>query len=82
VSIDSPGRGYDPTMTVEEESDEPNEYGFAGGATAPEPERTTEPIEEVQGESIAVPAGDLTGAASNALDDITHAEDAQSDESR
>jgi hypothetical protein len=69
-------------MTVESESDKPNEFGFAGGATAPQPERTAESADEADVESIAVPSGDLTGAASNALDDITHAEDAQSEESK
>jgi hypothetical protein len=61
-------------MTVESESDQPNEFGFGGGATAPQP-RTDQPREEPDGESIAVPAGDLTGAVSNALDDISHDED-------
>ena len=53
------------------ESDQPNEYGFAGGATAPEPMRTPEPIEEVDAESIAVPAGDVTGAITEAIDELT-----------
>jgi hypothetical protein len=47
------------------ESDEPNEFGFAGGATAPQPEPDTE---ENAGESIAVPAGDLTGAIVAAME--------------
>jgi hypothetical protein len=58
-------------MTAESESNQPNEYGFAGGATAPEPEKRTEPIEEVDGESVAVPAGDLTGAITEAIDELT-----------
>ena len=62
-------------MTVESESDQPNEFGFAGGATAPQPEPDRRPAAEVDGESIAVPAGDLTGAVSNALDDISHDDD-------
>lgn len=62
------------------EPHEPNEHGFAGGATMPEPtadrdaelatDATTEPIrqtEAVDGEGIAVPAGDLTGAVSEAI---------------
>jgi hypothetical protein len=52
----------------EQEEDEPNQFGFAGGATAPEPEE--EPAEGF-GESIAVPAGDLTGAISEAIDEAT-----------
>jgi hypothetical protein len=63
-------------MTAESESNQPNEYGFAGGATAPQPQRTPEPNEEVDGESVAVPAGDLTGAITEALDELTeHDED-------
>jgi hypothetical protein len=63
-------------MTAESESDQPNEYGFAGGATAPQPQRTPEPTEEVDGESVAVPAGDLTGAITEAIDELTeHDED-------
>jgi len=54
------------------EHDEPNEYGFAGGATAPEPERGTG---EGLGESIAVPAGDLTEAISEAIDEATTRDD-------
>jgi hypothetical protein len=53
------------------ETDKPNEFGFSGGATAPEPEPETRPVEEVDGESIAVPGGDLTGAISNAIDEAT-----------
>ncbi|MEV6597400.1 hypothetical protein AB0M36_11115 [Actinoplanes sp. NPDC051346] len=67
-------------MTVESEEHRPNEHGFAGAATAPEPARTTEPAESgervepaerVDGESIAVPAGDITGAVSAAIEDAT-----------
>jgi hypothetical protein len=48
------------------ESDEPNEFGFAGDATAPQPEPET--ADEGFGESIAVPAGDLTGAIVAAME--------------
>jgi hypothetical protein len=61
------------------ESDQPNEYGFAGGATAPEPEPESKPIEEVDGESIAVPAGDITGAVTAAIDDMTQRDDDKDD---
>ncbi|MFI5889424.1 hypothetical protein ACIA5D_04810 [Actinoplanes sp. NPDC051513] len=58
-------------MTSERETNQPNEYGFSGGATAPEPEADARPIEEVDGESVAVPAGDLTGAISEAIEEAT-----------
>ena len=53
------------------ETDQPNEFGFSGGATAPEPEPDPRPTEEVDGESIAVPSGDLTGAITRAIDEVT-----------
>jgi hypothetical protein len=56
------------TTSRETEQDEPNEFGFAGGATAPQPEK--EP-DEGYGESIAIPAGDLTGAVSDAIEEAT-----------
>jgi hypothetical protein len=66
-------------MTSESrETDQPNEFGFAGGDTAPEPEPDHRPIEDVDGESIAVPAGDLTGAITHAIEEATerhHEED-------
>jgi hypothetical protein len=62
-------------MTVESEEPQPNEYGFGGGATAPQPEPTRESIEEVEGESIAVPAGDITGAVSDAIEDMSYNDD-------
>jgi hypothetical protein len=64
-------------MTVESESDQPNEFGFAGGATAPQPKPTGESIEEVEGESIAVPASDITGAITEAIDELTEHNDDQ-----
>jgi hypothetical protein len=60
-----------------QETDEPNEFGFSGGATAPEPERTG--AEDNYGESIAVPAGDLTGAITGAIEE-TIGEDETEDE--
>jgi hypothetical protein len=62
-------------MTVESEEPQPNEFGFAGGATAPEPEPTRESREEVEGESIAIPSGDLTGAVSDAIEDLSSGDD-------
>jgi hypothetical protein len=64
-------------MSVESESDQPNEWGFGGAATAPEPQPTRESTEEVEGESIAVPAGDITGAVNDAMEDVSHGDDAQ-----
>ena len=50
------------------EHDEPNEYGFSGGATGPEPGPGDTSPGDAYGESIAVPAGDLTGAITAALE--------------
>jgi hypothetical protein len=59
-------------MSAESRNNEPNEFGFSGGATAPEPDRERESPAEAEGENIAVPSGDLTGALSDGLDDMTH----------
>jgi len=53
-------------MTDESGANEPNEFGFAGDPTTPEP-RKPEPAEEVDGESIAVP-GDAFGALEELTD--------------
>ena len=55
-----------------QQGDKPNEFGFAGDATAPQPDR--EQGESV-GESVAVPAGDLTGAVTGAIDEATTGDD-------
>ncbi|MEU4562057.1 hypothetical protein AB0F72_27045 [Actinoplanes sp. NPDC023936] len=52
-------------------TNEPNEFGFAGGATAPEPERTSESRLHDEVEAIAVPSGDITGAITEAIDEMT-----------
>jgi hypothetical protein len=62
-------------MTVESEENRPNEYGFAGDGTAPEPERTRSSADEVDGEDIAVPAGDLTGSITGAIDEAIDRDD-------
>ncbi|MEV4537196.1 hypothetical protein AB0J82_25795 [Asanoa sp. NPDC049518] len=49
-----------------EEPNEPNEFGFAGGATGPEPNLSDDEVSE--GEEIAVPAGDITGAIVSAIE--------------
>ncbi|MDY7084627.1 MAG: hypothetical protein SYR96_05925 [Actinomycetota bacterium] len=56
------------TSSQQQEHDEPNEYGFGGGATAPEPQPGAE---ESYGEKIAVPADDLTGAITGAVEEAT-----------
>ncbi|MBG0561580.1 hypothetical protein [Actinoplanes aureus] len=61
-----------PPQDQSREANEPNEFGFAGEGTAPQPE----PIGAVDGESIAVPAGDLTGAITEAIEELSdHDED-------
>ncbi|MEV8507500.1 hypothetical protein AB0368_22155 [Actinoplanes sp. NPDC051475] len=62
-------------MTDASEEHRPNEFGFSGGATAPSPEREPERTEGVDGEAIAVPAGDITGAVSHAIEDATTRDD-------
>ncbi|MEV4812351.1 hypothetical protein [Micromonospora avicenniae] len=47
--------------------DEPNEYGFAGGATAPEPPPGGRADEQDRAEQVAVPGDDLTEPAAEAL---------------
>ena len=60
-------------MTDASEEHRPNDYAFSGGATAPEPE--PESAGDVNGEDIAVPAGDITGAVSHAIEDATTRDD-------
>lgn len=63
-------------MTVESESNRPNEFGFAGDGTAPQPEPEHRPAGEVDGERIAIPSDDLTGAISDGIDQATQGDDA------
>jgi hypothetical protein len=51
--------------------DEPNEYGFSGGATAPEPQPGAKPDEQDLAEEVAVPGDDLTAPATEALAEET-----------
>ncbi|WP_432953645.1 hypothetical protein [Micromonospora haikouensis] len=51
--------------------DEPNEYGFAGGATAPEPPAGGRPDEQDLAEEVAVPGDDLTEPFSDAVSEET-----------
>jgi hypothetical protein len=64
-------------MTAESESNQPNESGYAGEATAPQPEPDRKPAEEVEAERIAVPSDDLTGAVSDGIDAATQGDDAR-----
>jgi len=62
-------------MTTEAESPEPNESGFAGEGTAPEPDTERRPAEEINAERIAIPSEDLTGAISDGIDQATRGDD-------
>ncbi|GAA1834295.1 hypothetical protein GCM10009682_60800 [Luedemannella flava] len=57
------------------EVNEPNEYGFSGEGTTPEPEPDQEDQLHAEAEAIAVPSDDLTDPLSNALLDLTGADD-------
>jgi hypothetical protein len=63
---------------TDRETNEPNEYGFAGGATGPEPEQEPDSAREAEGEGIAVPSGDLTGAIAGAMDNAAEDDDDRS----
>jgi hypothetical protein len=66
-------------MTVEPESkpNQPNEFGFAGDATAPQPEPERDPADRVDAERVAVPSDDLTGAISDGIENATQGDDAK-----
>jgi hypothetical protein len=52
--------------------DQPNEWGFAGEGTAPQPAHdTTAEREEDLAEQVAVPGDDLTTELSEALGEVT-----------
>ncbi|MFY1692547.1 hypothetical protein [Plantactinospora sp. WMMB782] len=57
--------------------DEPNEYGFAGDVTLPEPERPhkRDAVEE-EAEEVAVPGSDLSREFREALADSDQVDDA------
>ena len=57
-------------MNAANASNEPNEFGFAGAATTPQP-TPDDPADELDEGSVAVPADDLTGAISGAITDAT-----------
>jgi hypothetical protein len=64
----------DRSSAHEEYQNEPNDAGFAGDPSVPTPQREPDtgdhPFGDVDGESIAVPAGDLTGPITDALEGI------------
>jgi hypothetical protein len=65
--------------------DEPNEFGFAGEATVPQPERPhrrNQADEEDEAEEVAVPGDDLTEGLTESLDDDQLSEDNQSQDPR
>ena len=62
--------------------DEPNEYGFAGDATAPEPPPGARPDEQDKIEEIAVPADDLTEPYSDAVYETEETEEEREAEHR
>ena len=61
-------------MTEANASNEPNEFGFAGAATTPQP-TPDDPADELDEGSVAVPADDLTGAISGAIAGATTPDD-------
>jgi hypothetical protein len=63
-------------MTGRSESNQPNEFGYAGDGTAPQPEPDHKPAEQVDAERIAVPSDDLTGGISDGIDAATQGDDA------
>lgn len=65
------------------ETNQPNEYGYAGGASTPEPGQAhPDATTETDAERVAVPAGDLTGAISDGIDDAAHPDDTDDDTGR
>jgi len=53
-----------------DEPNEPNEDGFAGDPTTPQPDPGPDDAALAEGESIAVPSGDLTGPITEALENL------------
>ncbi|MEU4618759.1 hypothetical protein AB0G04_02105 [Actinoplanes sp. NPDC023801] len=55
------------------QQNEPNEFGFAGDATGPEPRPDQD--RNTFGEDIAVPADDLTAPLTRTLEEATNSSD-------
>ncbi|WP_200208039.1 hypothetical protein [Micromonospora coerulea] len=62
--------------------DEPNEFGFSGGATAPEPPPGGRPDEQDRIEEIAVPGDDFTEPFADALEETEETEEERAAERR
>ncbi|GAA3761198.1 hypothetical protein GCM10022225_53540 [Plantactinospora mayteni] len=63
--------------------DEPNEYGFAGDVTLPEPERPHKrDVVEEEAEDVAVPGSDLSREFQEALADSDQVDEADEGEER
>ncbi|WP_405089640.1 hypothetical protein OG767_18105 [Micromonospora sp. NBC_01392] len=62
--------------------DEPNEYGFAGGATAPEPPPGGHADEQDRAEWVAVPGDDLTEPFADALEETEDGADRRAERHR
>ena len=61
----------------------PDEYGFAGDATAGGPADIDEaPVRDTAGERAAVPAGDLPASIGDGIDELTHSGNAREDDPR
>ncbi|WP_319462847.1 hypothetical protein [Micromonospora sp. RTP1Z1] len=62
--------------------DEPNEYGFAGETTAPEPPAGGRPDEQDRIEEVAVPGDDFTEPFADALEETEETEEERTPERR
>jgi hypothetical protein len=58
-----------------DEPNEPNEAGFGGDPSTPTPDPGADDPALAEGESIAVPAGDLTGAITEAIEGLGDRDD-------
>jgi anti-sigma regulatory factor (Ser/Thr protein kinase) len=70
--------GMPAPMTTDRPPDEPNDEGFAGDPTTPEP-RPARSDHDVDGEDIAVPAGDLTAPLMETLEQVGSKDDRDDD---
>jgi hypothetical protein len=61
--------------SVSNPPNEPNQEGFAGDPPTPEPAADQPHLEDVDGERIAVPAGDLTEPVTEAIEGATDEDD-------
>jgi hypothetical protein len=61
-----------------DDENQPNEFGFAGEGTGPEPAAVPQ-LAEGEGERIAVPSGDITGAITEAIEELSEHRDNDKD---